>query len=157
MKKEDKFFYVDLVEKLKGNKFLSDNNFEVTQFADQVIIKKASTKTYYKLSMHINTIFGFKKKYLIMLNSNTLVKKGDYFVYFLDDDFNNKIFKQERFPNGGGERWIDHFPTNLFNNLILLIKFTRNKKGLSKVEFQELFELTNFGNPDELEYPITKI
>ena len=44
MKKEDKFFYEDLVEKLKENKFLNDQNFEVKQEYNNIIIKKTSAK-----------------------------------------------------------------------------------------------------------------
>ena len=158
MKKEDKFFYEDLVEKLKENKFLNDQNFEVKQEYNNIIIKKTSAKVYYELEMWIDSIFGLKKKYRFVLSSNTFYNKrlasgklinhpSDVF-YFLDDDFDKKIFKSDY--ETGDEKSLNHFPNNLFNNLILLIKYTYKKKGLNKTEFQEIFELTNFGNPNDL-------
>ena len=153
MKKEDKFFYEDLVEKLKENKFLNDNYFEVKQEYNEVIIEKPSAKVSYNLSMWIDSVFGFKKKYKFVLASNTIYKNRhpSCVVYFLDDDFDKIIFKPEVTEfSKGDDLWLNHFPNNLFNNLILLIKYTYKKKGLTKGEFKELFELTNFGNPNDL-------
>jgi len=153
MKKEDKFFYEDLVEKLKENKFLNDQNYEVKQEYNEVIIEKPSAKVSYNLSMWIDSIFGFKKKYKFVLASNTIYKSRhpSCVVYFLDDDFDKIIFKPEVTEfSKGDDLWLNHFPNNLFNNLILLIKYTYKKKGLTKREFKELFELTNFGNPNDL-------
>ena len=158
MKKEDKFFYEDLVEKLKKNKFINDNYFEVKQEANEVIIEKPSAEVSYNLSMWIDSIFGFKKKYSFLLRSNTFYKKRRAFgklinhpsdvFWFLDDDFDKKFFKPGY--EKGDETSLNHFPNNLFNNLILLIKYTYKKKGLTKEELKELFELTNFGNPNDL-------
>ena len=153
MKEEDKFFYEDLVEKLKENKFLNDQNFEVKQEYNEVIIEKPSAKVSYNLSMWIDSVFGFKKKYKFVLASNTIYKNrhSSCVVYFLDDDFDKIIFKPEVTEfSKGDDLWLNHFPNNLFNNLILLIKYTYKKKGLTKGEFKELFELTNFGNPNDL-------
>ena len=153
MKEEDKFFYEDLVEKLKENKFLNDQNYEVKQEYNEVIIEKPSAKVSYNLSMWIDSVFGFKKKYKFVLASNTIYKNhhSSCVVYFLDDDFDKIIFKPELTEFSKGDYlWLNHFPNNLFNNLILLIKYTYKKKGLTKGEFKELFELTNFGNPNDL-------
>ena len=120
MKKEDKFVYEDLVEKLKENKFLNDQNFEVKQEYNNIIIKKTSAKVYYELEMWIDSIFGLKKKYRFVLSSNTFYNKrlasgklinhpSDVF-YFLAADFDKKFFKSDY--ETGDEKSLNHFPNN---------------------------------------------
>ena len=48
---------------------------------------------------------------------------------------------------------IDHFPPNITNNIIALIKITYKLKKLTIKDFKNIWERTNFANPTSHYFP----
>ena len=139
---------------IKQNEFIV-KNFNVENLPGgegefKIFNKKISYEISFSRFRNLLGLMG--SNYMFTISSSIFEERFPYnILYFLEDDFDSRQWKGGLIGDGDKRQMrlaLDHFPPNITNNIISLIKMTHKSKKLILKDFKEIWEKTNFANPD---------
>ena len=95
--------------------------------------------------------------YMFTVSSDKIGQSNtNHKLYFLEDDFESRQWLGGRWGSGDKLQMklaTDHFPPNITNNIITLVEITYKLKKLTTKDFKNIWEKTNFVDPDHHYFP----
>ena len=108
-------------------------------------------------SRYRNLLGLMGSNYMFTVSSDKIGQSNtNHKLYFLEDDFESRQWLGGRWGSGDKLQMklaTDHFPPNITNNIITLVEITYKLKKLTTKDFKNIWEKTNFADPDHHYFP----